>query len=69
MKVSKVSVSRSALPPHLGQVVSMNSGIFLIGEPTPSKATSSGSTTGSCSAGTGTAPQVGQLMIGIGQPQ
>jgi hypothetical protein len=31
--------------------------------------TSSGSTTGNWSAGTGTSPQVGQWMIGIGQPQ
>jgi hypothetical protein len=67
--VSKVSVSRSALPPQRGQVVSMKAAIFLSGEPEASISTSVGSTTGRSAAGTGTAPQHAQLTIGIGQPQ
>ena len=42
MKVSKVSVSRSAAPPHLGQVVLRHSGSALIGDWTPMNCTSSG---------------------------
>ena len=60
MKVSKVSVSRSAAPPQVGQVVLRHAGSALIGEPVPMNATSSGSNTGSCSSGTGTAPQPSQ---------
>jgi hypothetical protein len=60
MKVSKVSVSRSAAPPQFGQVVLRQSGSALIGDFTPENATSSGNTTGSWSSGTGTASQVGQ---------
>ncbi len=60
MKVSKVSVSRSAAPPHCGQRVLRHSGSDLIGEATPLNSTSSGSTTGSWSSGTGTAPQASQ---------
>ena len=69
MKVSKVSVSRSAGPPQPGQVVLRHSGSALIGEAMPVKATSSGSTTGSWSSGTGTAPHFSQYTTGIGQPQ
>jgi len=60
MKVSKVSVSRSAGPPQAGQVVLRQAGSALIGDCTPVKATSSGSSTGSCSSGTGTASHFGQ---------
>ena len=60
MKVSKVSVSRSASAPQSGQVVWRHCGSFLIGEPVPLKATSSGNSTGNWSSGTGTAPQRGQ---------
>jgi hypothetical protein len=67
--VSKVSVSRSALAPQDGQVVLMNVSSFFSGEPVASTVTSVGSTTGRSAAGTGTAPQLAQLMIGIGQPQ
>jgi hypothetical protein len=69
MKVSKVSVSRSALPPHLGQIQEMKLSIFLMGEPLPSNSTSTGNTTGNSASGTAEAPQVAQLMIGIGVPQ
>ncbi len=61
MKVSNVSVSRSAAPPHCGQVVLRHSGSALIGDCTPMNFTSSGKTTGNWSSGTGTAPQSGQL--------
>ncbi len=69
MKVSKVSVSRSAAPPQRGQVVSMNESIFLIGEPMPSNSTSSGNTTGKSASGTGSMPHASQWMTGIGAPQ
>ena len=69
MKVSKVSVSRSAGPPHFGQVVFLNESIFLIGEPMPSNSTSSGSTTGKSDSGTGRLPHFSQLITGIGAPQ
>ena len=64
-----MSVSRRASPLHLGQRVSTNSAMFLIGDPTPSKATSVGSTTGRSSSGTGTGPQSSQWMMGMGAPQ
>ena len=64
-----VSVSRRAAPPHWGQVHLTKSARLLSGLPEPSGTTSSGSTTGNCSAGTGTSPQASQWMIGIGQPQ
>src|SRR3546814_1361388 len=59
MKVSKVSVSRSAGPSHCGQLVLRHCGSDLIGECTTpafekASATSSGSSTGSWSSGTGT---------------
>ena len=68
-KVSSVSVSRSAGPPHDGQVVCFQAGWWASGLPGLSKLTSSGSTTGSWSFGTATGPQDGQCTIGIGQPQ
>jgi len=69
MKVSKVSVSRRAGPPHSGQVVAWNSGMRGRGEPCSSRVTSSGSTTGSWSSGTGTSPHFSQWIMGMGAPQ
>ena len=70
--VSIVSVSRSAAPPHFGQSTFTQSVAAASGD-TPFGARSaprrSGSTTGSESSGTGTSPQDGQWMIGIGVPQ
>src|SRR3546814_8507610 len=60
MKVSKVSVSRVAAPPHCGQTHLRHSGSALIGDFTPVNATSSGSTTGNWSSGTGTASHLSQ---------
>ena len=48
----------------------MNSGTLSSGErPAPVIFTFSGSTTGSSSSGTGTTPQRGQWITGIGVPQ
>ena len=69
MKVSKVSVSRRASAPHSGHFTSRKLSIVTSGERTPSKVTSVGSTTGRSLSGTGTTPQSGQWIIGIGQPQ
>ena len=70
MKVSMVSVSRSAAPPQLGQVVCRQVGWNLSGlSPVGRHSMSSGSSTGSSSSGTGTGPQCGQCTTGIGQPQ
>ncbi len=61
MKVSMVSVSRWAGPPHLGHLTLTNSGTLASGDlPSPVSATWSGSTTGNWSSGTGTTPSVGQ---------
>src|SRR6478735_6881459 len=71
-KVSIVSLSRLAGPPHEGQSTLTHSSAAASGE-VPfgfrSAPRRSGSTTGSCSSGTGTSPQEGQCTIGIGQPQ
>ena len=71
-KVSIVSVSRSAAPPHFGQSTFTQSAAAASGD-TPCGCRSaprrSGSTTGSWSSGTGTSPHDGQWMIGIGVPQ
>ena len=71
-KVSMVSVSRLAGPPHLGHSVLTQSDAAASGE-TPRGARSwprrSGRTTGSCSSGTGTSPQPSQYTIGMGVPQ
>ena len=64
-----VSVSRLAGDPHFGQAQSTKSLRLRNGLPEPSGTQSSGSTTGNWSSGTGTTPQAGQWMIGIGQPQ
>ena len=67
-----VSVSRLAAPPHLGQSTLTQSAAAASGD-TPFGARSaprrSGRTTGRSSSGTGTSPQAGQWMIGIGVPQ
>src|SRR5256714_11002395 len=69
-KVSNVSVSRFAGPPHFGQLVSTNSGSCASGDPPrPVNCASRGSTTGSWSSGTGTVPSVGQYTMGMGVPQ
>ena len=70
MKVSMVSVSRSAAAPQLGQAVWRQVGWNLRGlSPVGRHSTSSGNSIGSSSSGTGTAPQLGQWTTGIGQPQ
>jgi len=69
MKVSMVSVSRSALPPQRGQAVCFQVGCLSSGLPEPVISTSSGSVTGSASRGTGTVPHAPQWMNGMGQPQ
>ena len=70
-KVSMVSGSRFAGPPHCGQATLMNSGTSSSGErPVGMKlSTCAGSSIGSCSSGTGTMPHSWQWIIGIGQPQ
>ena len=68
-KVSSVSVSRRAGLPQLGQSTCFHVGWRSSGLPGMSNDTSSGSTTGSWSRGTGTAPHASQWMIGIGVPQ
>ena len=61
MKVSMVSVSRRAAAPHCGQVVRQNASERASGEsPVGRNSTSYGSSTGSCSSGTGTMPQWSQ---------
>ena len=52
-----------------GSVHSRNASLLASGLPLPSGTRSSGSTTGSCSSGTGCTPQVAQWISGIGQPQ
>src|SRR5260370_15654932 len=69
-KVSIVSVSRTAGPPQMGQVVRRNPSWYLRGDsPVGRNSTSSGARTGSWSSGTGTMPWSGQYTTGIGQPQ
>src|SRR5690606_1556991 len=63
-KVSIVSVSRRAAPPHCGHVTFYQVGWRSSGLPGLSKVTSSGSTTGRFFVGTGTTPQASQWMIG-----
>jgi hypothetical protein len=70
--VSETSVSRLPGPPHAGQVVCTNDGTEARGErpvPVGRKSSTLGSSTGSCSSGTGTVPQPSQYTIGIGGPQ
>ena len=70
MKVSMVSVSRTAGPPQRGQVVWTHSVAPGRGVPPPSRTfTSMGSSTGSWSSGTGTMPHFSQVTTGMGAPQ
>ena len=56
-----VSVSRRALPPHFGQVVSRNDCDSARGErPLPVNSTSTGSRTGRSFSATGTVPHLSQ---------
>src|SRR3954471_22534061 len=69
-KVSIVSVSRRAGPPHFGHVVFTQSSAAASGDlPFGAKSLMSGSSTGSWSSGKGMRPSVSQYTIGIGQPQ
>ena len=72
VKVSMVSVSLLACPPHIGQVVASQSSHCNRGEG-PLLASWSpdmgGSVTCSWSAGTGTVPQAEQWTTGMGVPQ
>ena len=68
-KVSMVSVSRRAAPPHCGHFTCFQVGWRSSGLPGLSNETSSGSVTGRSLAGTGTTPHLSQWMTGIGQPQ
>src|SRR4030042_2070636 len=69
-KVSMVSVSRRAGPPHFGQATLVKLSIFVNGDcESPLKSTSVGSFTGRSFSGTGTEPHFSQYMIGMGQPQ
>ena len=71
-KVSIVSVSRLAAPPHFGQDTFTQSDAPPSGE-VPfgerSKPLASGRRIGSSLAGTGTSPHLSQCTIGIGVPQ
>ena len=70
MKVSMVSVSRFAALPQQGQSTFTQLSNWARGDPPlPSRLAPTGSSTGSCSAGTGTTPQLSQWITGIGQPQ
>ena len=65
-------VSRLAGLPQHGHVVFTHSSIAASGDspvPVGSYDSTSGSNNGNWSSGTGTAPQSGQCMIGIGSPQ
>ena len=60
-KVSMVSVSRTAGPPSIGQVVFRNDSLVASGDcPVGRNSTSSGASTGSWSKGTATMPWSGQ---------
>ena len=67
--VHGVRLATGRLPPHFGQLHFRNASLLASGLPLPSGTRSSGSTTGSCSSGTGCTPQVAQWISGIGQPQ
>src|SRR5262245_3837917 len=69
-KVSMVSVSRRALPPHLGQEAWTKLATSASGEPPlPLICTSRGSTTGKRSSASGTIPHRSQYRTGMGAPQ
>src|SRR3546814_16945610 len=68
-KVSSVSVSRNASPPHDGQLVCFHVGCRSSGLPGTEKSASSGSTIGSWPFGTGTRPPPGQWRKGGDVPK
>src|SRR5437667_6636077 len=69
-KVSIVSVSRRAAPPHFGHFVFTNSGVAASGDsPIPVSFGFGGSSTGKSLSGTGTSPSFAQYTTGIGVPQ
>ena len=68
-KVSMVSVSRRAGPPHAGHATCAHVGCRSSGLPGLSNVASSGSRTGRFSRRSGTMPQAAQWITGIGQPQ
>ena len=68
--MSKVSVSRTASPPHDGHATYFHDGWRASGDSPPGwKSTSSGSRTGNDASGTATSPHDGQWTMGIGAPQ
>src|SRR5690625_4542641 len=71
-KVSIVSASRLAAPPHLGHVVFTQSSAAPRGD-VPfglrSSPSAGGSSIGRSSSGTGTSPQESQCTMGMGVPQ
>ena len=67
--VERVGLAHRTAPPQFGQATCFQLGWRSSGLPGMSKPMSSGSTTGSWSFGTGTAPHASQWMIGIGVPQ
>ena len=68
--MSMVSVSRRPSPPHCGHEARTNASFRASGDsPVGLNSASSGSSTGNSASGTGTAPHVGQWMIGMGVPQ
>jgi hypothetical protein len=67
-KVSMVSVSRRAAAPHFGHFTARKRSSLSSGLPLPSGTRSTGSTTGSCSSGTGTVPQPRSGSSGWGNP-
>src|SRR5262249_17750971 len=66
---SIVSVSRSALPPQVGQATCFQVGCRASGLPGSEKSALSGNRTGRSFSGTGTTPHLAQRITGIGQPQ
>ncbi len=68
-KVSRVSVSRVAGPPHAGQVVCFQVGWRSSALPGLPNSRSSGSATGRAAFGSGTTPSLAQWTTGMGQPQ
>ena len=69
--MSMVSRSLSASPPQAGQTVFLKDSTPARGVPPPAviSTPSRGRTTGSSSEGTGTTPQEGQWIMGMGVPQ
>src|SRR6266853_1929741 len=69
-KVSMVSVSRRAGPPHFGHLAARNFSFESRGDsPVGLNSTWSGRSTGSSDSGTGCTPHFAQYTTGIGGPQ